>query len=158
MGKAKKSRLCALALAGLSLFSAPKMEADSFLGIGLSAPCHGLLAARGVYDFNNSLGIQADLGIGFSGVDLRYKVKTMLPNSYVYAGAVGISPWIYLMTPNATATGATFMVEAGVGFELPSWNGFSLGLEGGLGIPIPPDPNTQFFRIDANVMYHFPGK
>jgi len=154
----KLQTLAAGLLLATAPFAYPQGKQDSQLAIGLSSPCHGLLALRGVYDFNNSFGIQADLGIGFSGVDLRYKVKTMLPNSYIYAGAVGISPWIYLMTPNATATGATFMVEAGAGFELPSWNGFSLGIEGGLGVPIPPDPNTQFFRIDANLMYHFPKK
>ena len=161
MGKAKKSRLCALALAGLSLFSAPKMEADSFLGIGLSAPCHGLLAARGVYDFNEHFGIQADLGL-ISGIDLRYKKPAKTPlgtlnGTYLYLGVVGIPPWTYALVQNSNPDGPAFGIDLGAGIETNiDKTGFSFGIEGGLVFPIPPEPDTGAFRVDLNLMYRFP--
>lgn len=154
VNKAKKSLLSALALAGLSLFSSPKVQADSFLSVGLSSPSHGLLALRGVYDFNENVGVQADLGIGFSSIDVRLRKG----NFYGYAGVIGISPWLYALankTP-AQADGPVFGADLGVGFEInPREEGWNFGIEGGLILPIPPQPDTGVFRIDANLMYRF---
>ena len=143
---------------GLALVTAavPKAKADSF-AIGLSSPCHGLLAVRGVYDFNDKFGIQADLGIGFTSIDFRIKRKVNdSVNFYGYAGAIGISPWMYLLPQEPE--GAQFGIDLGAGVELGRKKGLSIGIEGGLIIPIPPEPDTQAFRVDLNLMYRFPPK
>ena len=150
MGKTLKALALGFALATAAV---PKVEADSFLAVGLSSPCHGLLAVRGVYDFNENVGVQADLGIGFSSIDFRLRKG----NFYGYAGVIGISPWLYglAQTSSSAATGPIFGVDLGVGAETNTKEGWSFGIEGGLIFPIPPQPDTGVFRIDANVMYRF---
>lgn len=129
------------------------------LALGLSSPCHGLLALRGVYEFNDKVGIQSDIGFGFSGIDFRLGKKTVpWLNTYGYVGVMGISPWIYLLN-TAEPDGATFAAELGAGVEFGRRRqGFVFGIEGGLVLPIPPEPNTMAFRIDLDLTYRFPLK
>jgi hypothetical protein len=127
------------------------------MGIGISSPCHGLLALRFVWDMIANFGLQADIGIGFTGIDLRWTPQSFNNNAdlYGYAGAIGISPWLYLL---GTPEGANFALDLGAGAEckFKLWDAkFSVGIEGGLVFPLPPEPNTQFFRIDLNLMYRF---
>ncbi len=148
-----KSALCALLLA----CSPQTVKAqDSSFEIGLSSPCHGLLALRGVYDFNDKIGIQADIGL-FSSIDFRMRKG----NFYGYAGVIGISPWTYALT-NQTPAGLespAFGLDLGVGVETnPNKKGFNFGLEGGLIIPLPfpkGEQDTQAFRVDAFITYKF---
>lgn len=150
-----KKTLSAIAL-GFALAAAPvpKVKADS-LALGLSSPCHGLLALRGVYDFNDKIGVQADLGVGFTSIDFRYKKKLSdFVNMYGYAGVIGISPWIYALV-QSPVDGPVFGLDFGGGFELGGKKGLAFGIEGGFVLPIPPEPNTQFFRVDVNLMYRF---
>jgi hypothetical protein len=135
----------------------PDLERSAF-SIGVSAPCHGLVALRGVYEFNDRAGIQADIGFGFTSIDGRYQKRiTPWVNAYGYAGFIGISPWMYRLN-NLRPEGAAFAAEAGVGMEFGGTKGLSLGIEGGLILPIPPEPNTGAFRVDANIMYRIPKK
>jgi hypothetical protein len=127
-------------------------NANARVAVGLSSPCHGLLALRGIYDFNDYFGIEGELGIGFSGVGARIRKG----NLYGYAGVMGISPWMYLLPQASSSTGPAFGLDLGVGIESNSHNtGLSVGIEGGLVIPIPPESNTQAFRVDVNLMYRF---
>lgn len=154
-----------------------KAQADPQFYLGLSAPCHGLLALRVEYQFDNTFGVQSDLGL-ISGIDFRAgisdpyltdpithkKTNIKIPGDfYIYAGALGISPWTYLLADKSQADGPTIAVDVGVGVKeqlsLPAyknkkwgWNktDFYLGVEGGLVLPIPSDPDTMAFRIDVN--------
>lgn len=151
-------RTLAVLAMGLALATAPvpKVKADTTLAVGLSSPCHGLLALRGVLDWEH-VGIQADLGIGFTSLDFRYKKGLSdFVNVYGYAGAIGISPWMYLLPQEPD--GAQFGVELGAGFEMGRKKGLSFGVEGGFIIPIPADPDSGVFRFDANLVYRFPLK
>jgi len=152
-----KKTLATLAL-GLAFVAAPLpgVKADATLAVGLSSPCHGLLALRGVLDWEH-IGVQTDIGIGFTSLDFRYKKRLNdFVNLYAYAGAIGISPWMYLLPQEPD--GAQFGAEFGAGFELGRKKGLSFGIEGGLIIPIPTDPDSGVFRVDANLVYRFPLK
>jgi hypothetical protein len=151
-----KKALTAITLA-FELATTPVVKADPpTLAVGISSPCHGLLALRGVYDFNDKVGVQADIGIGFSGIDIRLKEKIIGLDTYLYAGIIGLSPWMYLL-PQASSSSAVGL-ELGVGFELGGKTGFAWGLEGGPVLPILSQSDTQFFRVDLNLMYRFPLK
>ncbi len=168
-----KTLLKALALAVVvATASLPKLFAEnpdsnstsndsgSSVSVGLSSPCHGLLALRGVYDFNNNFGVQADLGVGVSGIDLRYKKRLFDSlDVYGYAGVIGISPWIpaYPYDLSQSANGPAFGADIGGGIEIGGRKGFLFGIEGGLVLPIPSQQdNTQAFRVDLNLMYRIP--
>lgn len=143
--------LTALTTATLPLYA----EDNSSFGLGISSPCHGLIAARGVYDFNNYLGVQADIGLVFTSADVRYKKKIFdWMDTYGYLGGITISPWIYPMT-SAKSDGPTSGVDLGAGFEIGGKKGLSFGIEGGFIIPIPAEKGTGAFRIDANLMNRF---
>lgn len=153
MGKIKfieGAKKTLVTLATLCALNNP-VSADPQFALGLSSPCHGLLALRGVYDFNKDFGIQADLGIGFISIDARIRKG----NLYGYIGGIGISPWIYPLA-QGPVTGPTFGIDLGVGAETnTNKKGLSFGIEGGLVLPIPPVENTGAFRVDINAMYGF---
>lgn len=151
----KKSTLAALAM-GIALATAPvPVKAETTLALGLSSPCHGLLALRGVLDWEH-VGIQADLGIGFTSLDFRYKKKlSNFIDAYGYIGAIGVSPWIYALA-QGPVDGPVFGLDLGGGLETSRKKGLSCGIEGGLVLPIPPEPNTGAFRFDVNLMYKIP--
>ncbi len=154
-----KKTLGALAM-GLALATAPvpKIKAEeSTLSLGLSSPSHGLVALRGVWDWNDNFGVQADVGI-FSGVDLRYKKKLFnWVDIYGYGGIIGISPWMYAL--RESVDGPFFGLDIGAGFETGRERGIFGGVEGGLILPIPSQQeSTQPFRLDINLMYKIPLK
>ena len=152
-------RTLAVLAMGLALATTPipKVKADTTLAVGLSSPCHGLLALRAVLDWEH-VGLQADLGIGFTSIDFRYKKRLNdFINLYAYAGAIGISPWMYAVA-QGPADGPVFGLDLGGGFEIGRKKGLSLGVEGGLIIPIPADPDSGVFRVDVNLMYRIPLK
>ncbi len=136
----------------------PNNDSGASLSIGLSSPCHGLLALRGVYDFNDKIGVQADFGIGFSGIDFRYKPFDSMKWLYGYAGVLGVSPWMYALAQSQgqAVDGPVVAAEVGAGIELGGRSGLTFGIEGGLVLPIPTEPNTGFFRFDLNLMYKIP--
>jgi hypothetical protein len=149
--------LAALAL-GLALATAPipRVKADTTLSVGLSSPCHGLIALRGVLE-GEHVGVQTDIGAVFTSVDFRYKERLSdFVNLYGYAGAIGISPWMYALP--GSFEGSVFGLEFGAGFEIGRKKGLSLGIEGGFILPIQSDPNSGVFRADLNLMYRFPLK
>jgi len=153
-----KRTLAALAM-GIALVTAPipvKAEPTT-LSIGVSSPCHGLLALREVLEWGH-MGIQADVGIGFTSIDFRYKKKlSHSVNVYGYAGVIGVSPWIYALA-HGSADEPFFGLDLGGGVEVGRKKGLSLGIEGGLIIPIPSELDSGFFRVDVNLMYRIPLK
>jgi hypothetical protein len=144
----------------IALATAPVPEAKAdppTLAVGISSPYHGFLTLRGVYDFNERVGVQAEIGIDFSGIDIRLKNKLRGLDTYLYAGFIGPSPWMYLL-PQAFSSNSTVGLELGVGFEIGNKTGFAWGLEGGSVSQFPSQSNTKLFRVDFNLMYRFPLK
>lgn len=148
-----KSTLGALLL----LLSSQNIDAqDNSFALGLSSPCHGLIALRGIYDFNKTFGIQADIGL-FSSIDCRIRKGNM----YGYAGIFGVSPWTYALANKTPADleSPAFALDFGIGIESnPGKKGWNFGIEGGLLIPLPlpeEEQDTQAFRIDAYAMYRW---
>lgn len=119
------------------------------------------LVPRIEYRFNKTFGVQADIGLlGFMGIDITANVKSFgeILDGYIFAGAMTISPLIYLLNTQVP-DGPTFSVEVGAGLRLNlDHKKFSLGLEGGFEIPIPPVPDTGAFRIDLYSMWNLPIK
>jgi hypothetical protein len=153
-----KRTLAALAL-GLALATAPipRVKADTTLSLGVSSPCYGLLAFKGVLE-GEHLGIQTEIGKVITSLDLRYKTELSDAfNLYNFAGVIGISPWRYDY-PKDSSKGLVFGLELGAGFEFGRKKGLSLGIEGGFIIPIPIDQNSRAFRFDFNLMYRIPLK
>jgi hypothetical protein len=167
IAKGFKKTLATLALASALSFpvsALPNKDTNQeiqgpSLALGLSSPSHGVLALRGVYEFNDHVGIQADIGIGLTGVDFRYgERRAPWINTYGYIGFIGVSPWIYLLN-NSKPNGPIFAAEAGAGLEMGRRiQGLSFGIEGGLVLPIPSVPDTGAFRVDLNLTYRFPIK
>ena len=149
-----KHTLAALAM-GLALATAPipKVKADATLSLGLSSSYHSLIALRGVLE-GEHLGIQTNVGIGLTSLDFRYKDKLSdFVNIYSYFGTIGIYPLIHSFNQDPV-----FGLELGGGLEIGGKKGLSLGVEGGLIMPIPIDSYSRAFRVDLNLMYRIPLK